>query len=83
MKKHPRLIKIGQHIRAIRKNAGYSQEDFAHELDMDRAFYGGIERGVRNASALILVRIAIKLNVEVGDLFPSTKILKRISQSQQ
>lgn len=76
MKKHAHLVAIGQQIRKIREERGYSQEGFAMELGMDRAYYGGIERGERNVSALNLVRLAKNLNVEVGDLFPKACKLK-------
>lgn len=64
------LILLGDQIRQVRKSAGYSQEDFAAKVGLDRAYYGGVERGERNVSALNLIRIALALNVEVGDLFP-------------
>jgi len=44
--------------------------------EIDRAYYGGIERGERNVSAINLMKIAIALNAEVGNLFPDLKNLK-------
>ena len=49
---------------------GISQEDFAAEAGLGRSYYGGVERGERNVSALNLMRIADALSVEVGELFP-------------
>jgi transcriptional regulator with XRE-family HTH domain len=37
---------------------------------LDRAYYGGIERGERNVAALNLIKMAVALDVEVGNLFP-------------
>ena len=71
MKHHPNLVKLGQQIRALRTAAGYSQESFAHSIGMARAYYGGVERGERNIAALNLIRIAMALDVEVGELFPA------------
>lgn len=74
--KHNNLKKLGQQIRKIRVEQGYSQEDFAIEADLDRSYMGGIERGERNIAALNLIKIAKTLGVEVGELFPPIKQLK-------
>lgn len=74
-RKHPNLIKIGQRIRQLRQDRGFSQEDFAAEVGLDRSYMGGIERGERNIAVLNLVRIAKTLGIEVGDLFPAIKSL--------
>lgn len=70
MGKHPHLIALGRRIRELRESQGYSQEGFAAEVGLDRAYYGGIERGERNVAALNLIQIALTLGVEVGELFP-------------
>lgn len=54
---------------------GFSQEGFAHEVGLDRTYMGSIERGERNISAINLIRVAKKLRVEVGELFPAAKTL--------
>lgn len=78
MRKDPVLVAIGQKIREVRKAAGYSQEGFAVEVELDRTYYGGIERGERNVAVKNLARIAEALEVEVGSLFPSMKELGRL-----
>jgi transcriptional regulator with XRE-family HTH domain len=40
-----------------------------------RSDYGGVERGVRNISAINLIELAKALNMEVGELFPPTRVL--------
>lgn len=75
-KKHPALIKLGAHIRELRKAQGFSQEAFAAEISLDRTYMGSVERGERNIAALNIIRIAKYLKVEVGELFPSIKCLK-------
>ena len=72
------LVEIGKKIRELRLERGYSQEAFASEAGLDRAYYGGIERGERNVAAINLVSIAAALDVEVGELFPPIKKLKRM-----
>lgn len=74
--KHPNLIRLGNKIRELRQNKGFSQEAFAAEVGIDRSYMGGIERGERNIAALNLIRIAKTLKVEVGALFPPAKTLK-------
>ncbi|WP_303903448.1 helix-turn-helix domain-containing protein [Thiohalomonas denitrificans] len=78
MSKHPHLVALGARIRAVRESKGLSQEGFAAEVGLDRAYYGGVERGERNVAALNLIKIAAVLDVEVGDLFPPTSELQRI-----
>lgn len=75
-KKHPALIKIGQRIRELRKAKGFSQEEFAYEVGLDRTYMGSVERGERNIAALNLIRIAKSLKIEVGELFPAVRFLK-------
>ena len=57
-------------------DAGYSQEGFAVDAGLDRAYYGGVERGERNIAAVNLIAIAGVLGAEVGELFPPIRVLK-------
>jgi transcriptional regulator with XRE-family HTH domain len=76
LKKHPSLIKLIEKIRELRKDKGFSQEAFADEIDLDRTYMGGIERGERNIATLNLIRIA--LGIKVGEQFPSINKLKKL-----
>ncbi len=69
------LVALGQQIRKVRRERGFSQENFAYGAGLDRSYYGGVERGERNLSALHLMRIAVALKVEVGELFPKAQML--------
>lgn len=71
MRKNRQLVIIGKRIRSLRESAGYTQEDFALVLGLDRSYYGAIERGESNATVLKLVAIAEALGVTVGDLVPA------------
>ena len=75
-KKHPNLIKIGRRIREIRKERGYSQEDFAAAAQLGRSYAGRVERGEQNISMQSIIQIALTLEVEVGELFPPLDELK-------
>ncbi len=78
--KHGALVALGRQIRKVRRDRGISQEDFAHEAGISRAYYGGVERGERNLSALNLMRIAAALGVEVGELFPQREVFAPLLQ---
>ena len=70
-KVHSRLIQaVARKIRSRRETLEFSQEEFADYITLDRSNYGAIERGERNISITTLVRIAVGLKLEVGDLFP-------------
>ena len=77
MRKKP-LLPVGERIRALREQAGVSQEEFAEIAGLDRAYYGGVERGERNIAAINLIRIAVALKIEVGELFPEQAELIKI-----
>ena len=74
--RHPALVALGQQIRKTRQGRSISQESFALEADLGRSYYGGVERGERNISALNLMRIAVALEVEVGELFPKREVFR-------
>ena len=60
------LSRLGAQIRALRKEKGLSQEGFALKADVDRSYIGSIERGERNVSFLMLVKIASCLDCDVA-----------------
>lgn len=69
------MVALGAQLRRVRVERGYSQEDFAAQVGLARTYYGEVERGERNVAALNLIKIAVTLNIEVGDLFPSVASL--------
>lgn len=79
-KKNHVLIALGKEIRRLRLERGFTQEGFAAAAGLDRAYYGGVERGERNLAAYNLIRIATVLNVEVGQLFPPLEHLEELLQ---
>ena len=81
--KNPKLALLGQQIRRLREEKGLSQEEFAGLADIDRAYYGGIERGERNVAALNIIKIADALKVEVGKLFPTLSVLHRTKKGER
>ena len=62
------LIRFGKRVRKLRKEQGYSQENFAYACELDRTYVGGIERGERNLSLRNIERIADTLEISLADL---------------
>jgi len=62
------LKRFGQRVRELRKEQGYSQENFAYACELDRTYMGGIERGERNVALRNIERIADTLEISVTEL---------------
>lgn len=62
------LKAFGANVRRLRKAIGASQEGFARDTGMDRAYFGRVERGTQNVSLLTAARIAAALDVELAAL---------------
>ncbi|WCR04377.1 helix-turn-helix domain-containing protein [Paracoccus saliphilus] len=60
---------FGKRLRKLRKSRGYSQESFALQVELDRTYVGGIERGERNPGLKVILKIAEALEVPPQDLF--------------
>lgn len=63
------LRALGQRIRELRTERGYSQEGFADECGVHRTFMGTIERGESNLSFKNIARVATTLGVSLSALF--------------
>jgi transcriptional regulator with XRE-family HTH domain len=61
-------VMLGEAIRAVRKEQGYSQEKLAAHAGLDRSYYGAIERGEYKASIAIIDRIACGLDIKLSEL---------------
>jgi len=60
---------LGKKIQKLRKEKGFIQEDLAEQLRLSRTYIGYIEQGREIPSLKLLIRIASKLEVHIGDLF--------------
>ena len=65
----PKLQAFGQRVRELRKERGYSQEQFADLAGLDRSYMGHIERGEKNITLLKIYQISLALNLSPKDLF--------------
>ena len=62
------LERFGERVRALRKEQGYSQENFAYACGLDRTYMGGIERGERNLALRNIEIIAQTLEITIAEL---------------
>lgn len=60
--------RFGQRVRELRKAGGFSQEAFADECEIDRTYFGGIERGIYNPALRKIEAIADALGVSLSEL---------------
>lgn len=59
---------LGERVRAQRLALGLSQEKLAERAGLHRNYIGGIEQGRRNVAAVNLVRLAVALELDPGEL---------------
>ena len=59
---------FGRNVRRLRQQKGLTQEELAFEAEIDLTYMGGIERGKRNPSLLVMARIADALSVALPKL---------------
>lgn len=62
---------VGRNVRQLRQAKGLTQEQLAFDADLDLTYVGGIERGKRNPSLLVMVRLSAALGVTPPDLLQS------------
>ncbi len=61
--------RLGQNIARLRIENGYSQEAFALECNISRAYYGRCELGLHSFTVDKLNLIANLLGIQIADLF--------------
>ena len=64
-------------MRQLRKARGWSQEEFAHRVGLDRSYIGGVERGERNVSLENICLIAKALDNSPACLFENWEALSK------
>jgi len=63
------LVALGQRIRELRSQNGYSQEAFADQCGVHRTFMGTVERGESNLSFSNISKVATTLQIDLATLF--------------
>ena len=67
----PRVF--GEVVRELRQHRGISQENLAVAAGVDRAYMGGIERGIRNPSLTTIARVATGLGMPLNEVFKAVE----------
>lgn len=60
------LSELGDRIRAQRKSIGLTQEQLALVAEVDRSYFGAIERGERNVTFTVLYRLCLALRCDIA-----------------
>lgn len=61
-------VQLGDRVRRLREERGWSQEGFAHEGCLGRSFAGAIERGEKDVRLSTLIKLARALGVTLSQL---------------
>jgi len=64
-------------VRALREDQGLAQDQFALMASVDRSYYGKLERGERQPTLGLLLRIAAGLGVPGATLVETTEATLR------
>lgn len=71
---HPALVALGDAIRRVRLERGVSQEELAHQSEIDRSYMSSIERGQQNPGIVSVLRIAQALDTTLMELAAEAKL---------
>ncbi len=63
------LATLGRNVRTLREKKKLTQEGLGELAELHATYVSDIERGVRNPSALILLKLAKGLGIEASELF--------------
>lgn len=70
-------VELGQKIRNIRKEKGYTQEQFAEMAGISTVYLGEVERGIKSLSLNLFIKIIKALDISADsvlrDELPSGK----------
>jgi transcriptional regulator with XRE-family HTH domain len=69
----PATAMFGARVRARREALGISQEALAREADLHWTFVGQVERGRRNISLHNILKLAVGLGIDPGELVTGLK----------
>ena len=64
---------VGMNLKRLRVAREISQERLAFDSGVDRSYLGGVERGEENPTVDVLDRLAVTLNVHIGELLAPTE----------
>ncbi len=62
------IRKFGKRVRETRQSFGWSQDQLAFELEVDRSYVSSLERGQRNPTLKTIARVAEAFGLTISDL---------------
>jgi len=65
---HSYTLSFGRVLRGHRLRQGYSQEELAHQVGLDRTYISMLERGLRQPTLSTIVRLSEALDMRPEDL---------------
>lgn len=65
-----KLIELSNKVRILRTSLGLTQTEFSTKVGVNKNYIGMLERGERNPSYLMLVKISNNLPIPLKDLIP-------------
>jgi transcriptional regulator with XRE-family HTH domain len=60
--------RLRANLRRLRQQKGWSQEELAEQAGLHRTYVSGVERMTRNPTLTVLERLALALDVSIGEL---------------
>ncbi|WP_074733363.1 helix-turn-helix domain-containing protein [Halobacillus karajensis] len=67
----PLIIKsFGKHLKSVRLELGFSQEELAFRAGLDPTYISGVETGKRNPTITTVYQIAGALEISAQELLP-------------
>lgn len=73
-------IRLGERIRRLRKERGLSQEQLGEKSGLHTNYIGQIERGEKNLTIESLQKVAIGLDIPIGQLFQNIELVEENSE---
>lgn len=70
--KDPELVEFGDRLRALRENAGLTQESLADAAGLHWSYVGQVERGERNLTYKSLLSLSRGLKIAPASLVPES-----------
>ena len=60
--------KFGKRVKELRQSKGLSQEALAHLAELDRTYIPSIEKGERNVSIEVILKLAVAFDLKISEL---------------
>lgn len=74
---------VAENVRHVRKSRKISQEDLSLDAEVDRTYISQVERGKRNITVIVLVRLARALRTTVAALVTPPGLSRGIVSRQR